>query len=123
MQLLVILQHFMITSAKLLYVYVYGINSHCEYLQSVNTISFELHNKLANTFKVCVFFIVEKQYYIQNSISHSIYSDINECMEGSVQCMVHSQCVNTAGSYMCICDNGFILSSDQGSCCKFNSIS
>ncbi|CAL1534782.1 unnamed protein product, partial [Lymnaea stagnalis] len=34
-------------------------------------------------------------------------SDVNECTEQSVSCRQNSHCVNTAGSFTCLCDIGF----------------
>ena len=34
-------------------------------------------------------------------------SDINECAQDESKCYYHSHCVNTEGSYKCICDSGY----------------
>ena len=33
--------------------------------------------------------------------------DINECSEGSSNCTIDSICVNTEGSYDCVCSEGY----------------
>ena len=35
-------------------------------------------------------------------------SDDDECSSGSVECQLHSDCVNTIGSYICKCRQGFL---------------
>ena len=42
-------------------------------------------------------------------------ADINECTYGSDECSAHAMCINTPGSYLCICDVGFI---GNGYTCK-----
>ena len=34
-------------------------------------------------------------------------SDINECAQDENKCYYHSHCVNTEGSYKCVCDSGY----------------
>ena len=34
--------------------------------------------------------------------------DIDECTEGTASCDSNSTCINTVGSYMCQCKEGFI---------------
>ncbi|KAL4232641.1 7 transmembrane receptor (Secretin) [Mactra antiquata] len=42
------------------------------------------------------------------------FDDINECSSGATSCPgIHSNCVNTDGSYYCICNNGW-----EGTDCK-----
>ncbi|CAL1547133.1 unnamed protein product, partial [Lymnaea stagnalis] len=36
-------------------------------------------------------------------------TDVDECADNSEPCQEHSHCVNTNGSYVCVCDDGFIL--------------
>ena len=47
------------------------------------------------------------------------YSDIDECASGGVICMENFQCINTEGSYACVCNNGYFLNTDNVTCCKF----
>lgn len=35
------------------------------------------------------------------------YSDLNECTEGIDDCADYGICINTIGSYECICNNGY----------------
>ena len=41
-------------------------------------------------------------------------SDIDECVEGSFTCDVNRDCVNTNGSYICVCSPGYV---DNGTVC------
>ena len=41
-------------------------------------------------------------------------SDVNECVTGDANCTLNSHCLNTNGSYLCACDDGFL--SANGSC-------
>ena len=44
----------------------------------------------------------------------SILTDINECSDGTHNC---SQiCTNTPGSFICECNNGFLLDNDEATC-------
>ncbi|CAL1547121.1 unnamed protein product [Lymnaea stagnalis] len=36
-------------------------------------------------------------------------SDVDECADNLFSCQEHSHCVNINGSYVCVCDDGFIL--------------
>ena len=42
-------------------------------------------------------------------------SDINECLEGEF-CFPKGECVNTAGSYTCVCSQGYTLSDNRTAC-------
>ena len=42
-----------------------------------------------------------------------IASDINECANVTV---CDQGCVNTSGSYFCICNEGYVLSADNSTC-------
>lgn len=44
-----------------------------------------------------------------------LFSDINEC-ERSDLCSPHGECLNTDGSYQCICERGFSVSADGRRC-------
>ena len=44
------------------------------------------------------------QYYYIPSL---LFSDIGECMAGSDSCMNGATCINTVGSYTCLCDVGW----------------
>ena len=46
--------------------------------------------------------------YLCFNAFHSSYVDINECLIPNFDGCVHAQCNNTMGSYMCICEPGFI---------------
>lgn len=41
--------------------------------------------------------------------------DINECLEGDL-CFSGGECLNTPGSYVCMCSQGFTLSSNGTAC-------
>ena len=36
-----------------------------------------------------------------------LYTDINECVEGSHDCDVNANCTNTNGSFSCSCNPGY----------------
>lgn len=40
------------------------------------------------------------------------FSDIDECAEGKHYCRENTMCVNTPGSFMCICHTGYIRIDD-----------
>ena len=43
-----------------------------------------------------------------------LYSDTDECIDGTHNC---SQiCINTIGSFTCVCDDGYELDSDEVTC-------
>lgn len=45
-------------------------------------------------------------------LSSSIFTDIDECAEGRHYCRENTMCVNTPGSFMCICKTGYIRIDD-----------
>jgi len=49
------------------------------------------------------------------AVNVSVFSDINEC-ERSDLCSPHGECLNTDGSYQCICERGFSVSADGRTC-------
>jgi len=54
--------------------------------------------------------------FVTNTIP-LIVSDINECTEQLDQCADGSTCLNTAGSYTCICTSGW-----TGSLCNIGQL-
>ena len=48
-----------------------------------------------------------------------ILIDIDECDIGYVDCAINSTCLNTEGSFKCVCNIGF--RGDGSSCCKCSS--
>ena len=56
--------------------------------------------------------IFTSMYVLSATISHwlYIYIDVDECSDANGGCE-HS-CVNTVGSFSCICDNGYDLVND-----------
>lgn len=42
------------------------------------------------------------------------FADIDECAEGSARCA--HRCVNTPGSFTCVCNPGFELGADGKQC-------
>ncbi|PKU49116.1 latent-transforming growth factor beta-binding protein 1 isoform x2 [Limosa lapponica baueri] len=51
----------------------------------------------------------------EEELDHTRKKDINEC-ERSDLCSPHGECLNTAGSYQCICERGFSVSTDGRTC-------
>ena len=45
----------------------------------------------------------------------SLHADIDECDLGVVECGDEKECMNTDGSYLCVCETGF---SQNGTLCK-----
>ncbi|KAJ8788937.1 hypothetical protein J1605_022343 [Eschrichtius robustus] len=43
---------------------------------------------------------------------HSPVRDVDECAEGRHYCRENTMCVNTPGSFMCICKTGYIRIDD-----------
>ena len=48
----------------------------------------------------------------------NLFVDIDECSENSDNCS--QNCSNTIGSYLCSCNDGFTLGSDQHTCNGIN---
>ena len=45
----------------------------------------------------------------------SLHADIDECDFGVVECGDEKECMNTDGSYLCVCETGF---NQNGTLCK-----
>lgn len=48
------------------------------------------------------------------TVSHYIYLDIDECLEGTDGCV--QLCSNIVGSYVCGCNSGYRLATDGHAC-------
>src|SRR5207244_10465815 len=48
-------------------------------------------------------------------------ADIDECANGSADCDAHAECTNTAGSFTCTCDSGYV--GDGVSCTPLRAVS
>ena len=44
------------------------------------------------------------------------YSDVNECLSGTPVCDENAFCINTDGSFLCNCTDGYTGSGDIGDC-------
>ncbi len=44
----------------------------------------------------------------KTSESVHLFSDINECVDGSADCGPNTECVNSEGGYKCTCEDGYI---------------
>ena len=53
---------------------------------------------IGNILYICVCW-----FFFKNSIA----SDINECNTGQHECDVNARCLNTDGSYTCLCNGGY----------------
>ena len=54
--------------------------------------------------------------YIYYSVIIAIYhADINECLTTYYDC-AHAECINTNGSFLCVCDPGFISYGNNNNC-------
>lgn len=42
----------------------------------------------------------------------ALFTDIDECAEGRHYCRENTMCVNTPGSFMCVCKTGYIRIDD-----------
>lgn len=49
-------------------------------------------------------------------LSASLLPDVDECVEEPEFCSPHGECLNTEGSYLCVCESGFTASLDTPSC-------
>ena len=63
-------------------------------------------------FDPCVQLNKKEQKY--SCVFFNLSADIDECSSEENPC--HHQCDNTAGSFRCLCTEGFRLSEDQHSC-------
>ncbi len=43
-------------------------------------------------------------------------SDIDECAADRSLCQPYGSCENRPGSYLCVCNHGYVLSEDKHSC-------
>uniref|UniRef100_A0A669BX74 Latent transforming growth factor beta binding protein 1 n=1 Tax=Oreochromis niloticus TaxID=8128 RepID=A0A669BX74_ORENI len=48
--------------------------------------------------------------------SRCVFPDVDECADDTELCSPHGKCLNTEGSYLCVCDSGFTASLDMPSC-------
>ena len=46
-------------------------------------------------------------YLYSNTNPFLLFSDIDECSIGAFKCRIHTECINTIGSYTCKCKQGF----------------
>jgi len=46
-------------------------------------------------------------YFYSNTNPFLLFSDIDECSIAAFKCRIHTECVNTIGSYTCKCKQGF----------------
>ena len=48
--------------------------------------------------------------------SNFFFSDINECIEGQHNCKSNQMCMNTYGSFYCVCPRGYSAKTPQSRC-------
>ncbi|CAM4944086.1 unnamed protein product [Rotaria socialis] len=53
-------------------------------------------------------------FHVRNTTGYKKCEDINECEENPNTC--HQHCLNTNGSFICACNEGFVLQADGRSC-------
>ncbi|CAF0957368.1 unnamed protein product [Adineta ricciae] len=58
--------------------------------------------------------LCEPGFHVTNTTNYKKCEDIDECVEDPFLC--HQHCLNTNGSFICGCDEGFILQSDGRTC-------
>ncbi|CAF0886571.1 unnamed protein product [Adineta steineri] len=58
--------------------------------------------------------LCEPGFHVKNTTNYKKCEDIDECEEDPYTC--HQHCLNTNGSFICGCDDGFILQTDGRSC-------
>lgn len=65
----------------------------------------------------CTYVSLKYVKHIQKTINSSLFLslDIDECIMNGVMCR-NGRCVNTEGSFQCICNAGFELTSDGKNC-------
>lgn len=49
-------------------------------------------------------------------ISASVFPDVDECSNEPDLCAPHGKCLNTEGSYQCVCDSGFTANLETPTC-------
>ena len=59
-------------------------------------------------------YLLEDLSYIMFPFVWIFYTDIYECKVNNGDCDHH--CINSAGSYICTCDEGFAMGTDARSC-------
>ena len=50
---------------------------------------------------------------------HQSHADVNECLIPNISPCPHAQCNNTVGSFVCVCDPGFV-SDGENNCIGIN---
>ena len=63
---------------------------------------------------ICYFPLVSYALTWRLSIYAFLFSDIDECVDGSAPCT--PGCANTEGSYDCLCHSGYELNADGVNC-------
>lgn len=64
---------------------------------------------------LCLKWILLPVQPFENMLFIQLNLDINECIDGSNDCHGNADCINTAGSYSCMCQVGF---SGNGTFCE-----
>lgn len=49
-------------------------------------------------------------------VSVCVIPDVDECVDDPELCSPHGECLNTEGSYLCVCGSGFVGNLDTPSC-------
>ena len=70
---------------------------------------------------LCAFMLVPIMWRNSPGINFQFYTDIDECSVNSGGC--EHTCVNTVGSFRCMCDEGYTLSGDERTCADIDECS
>ena len=76
-----------------------------------------VHVIVATTLLLTIFIVLVSAQLISSEsrlfMLVSTHADINECLIPNFNACPHAQCNNTVGSFMCVCDPGFVSDGDN----------
>lgn len=71
---------------------------------------------LSATFDTIDYHILLHTHTHTQRISASVLPDVDECTNEPNLCSPHGKCLNTEGSYQCVCDSGFTANLETPTC-------